>query len=92
MSSRLVALQARRAALQAECALQRDDLQKLHGGIAARAAGADRMIETVRSFAPLIAVGGVAVLVVLGPGRALSVLRRCLAWAPFANQALRLLR
>jgi butyrate kinase len=92
MRSRLVALQARRAALQAECALQRDDLQQLHGGIATRAAGVDRVVETVRSFAPVIAVGGLAVLVALGPGRALSLVRRGLTWAVYANQALRLLR
>jgi hypothetical protein len=92
MSSRLIALQARRAALQAECALQRDDLQQLHGGIAARAQSADRMIATVRSFAPVIAVGGVAVLVALGPGRALGLIRRGLSIWLYANQALRILR
>ena len=92
MSSRLVALQARRAALQAECALQRDDLRLLHGGIAARAESADRVIDTVRSFAPVIAVGGIAVLVALGPGRALNLLRRGLSVWLYANQALRILR
>jgi len=92
MRSRLVALQARRAALQAECALQRDDLRQLHGGIAARAESADRMIDTVRSFAPVIAVGGIAVLVALGPGRALGLLRRGLSVWLYANQALRILR
>jgi uncharacterized coiled-coil protein SlyX len=92
MSSRLVALQARRAALQAECALQRDDLRQLHGGIAARAQSVDRMIETVRSLAPVIAVGGIAVLVALGPGRALSLMRRGLSVWLYANQALRILR
>ena len=92
MNSRLIALQARRAALQAECALQRDDLQQLHGGIAARAESADRIIDTVRSFAPVIAVGGVAVLVALGPGRALGLIRRGLSIWLYANQALRVLR
>ena len=92
MSSRLLALQARRAALQAECALLRDDLRQLHGGIAARAESADRMIDTIRSFAPVIAVGGIAVLVAFGPGRAWGLLRRGLAWTLYANQALRLLR
>jgi hypothetical protein len=92
MSSRLLALQARRAALQAECALQRDDLQQLHDGIAARAVGVDRTIETVRSLAPVIAIGGVALLVALGPGRAARLVRRGLAWTLYANQALRLIR
>jgi len=92
MRSRLVALQARRAALQAECALQRDDLQQLHDGIAARAVGVDRTIERVRSLAPVIAIGGVALLVALGPGRATGLVRRGLAWAVYASQALRLIR
>jgi len=92
MRSRLVALQARRAALQAECALQRDDVRQLHDGIAARAENADRMIETVRSFVPVIAVGGIAVLVALGPARALSLLRRGFTVALYTNQALRLIR
>jgi len=72
--------------------LQRDDLRQLHGGIAARAEGVDRMIDTVRSFAPVIAVGGLAALVALGPGRALGLLRRGLSIWLYANQALRLIR
>jgi hypothetical protein len=92
MSSRLVALRARRAALQAECALQRDDVQQLGGSIASRAESVDRMIDTVRSFAPVVAVGGIAVLVALGPGRALGLLRRGLSVWLYANQALRILR
>lgn len=92
MSSRLKALTARRTALQAECAVQRDDMHLLYGGIEGRVARVDRAIETVRSFAPVIAAGSIAVLFVLGPGRALVLLRRGLAVVLYANQALRLLR
>jgi butyrate kinase len=92
VSSRLVALQARRAALQAECALHRDDVRLVYGGMAARAEKVDRTIDAVRSFAPVIAVGGIAVLIALGPGRALRLLRRGLSFGVYANQALRLIR
>jgi hypothetical protein len=92
VSSRLAALQARRAALQAECALHRDDVRLLYGGITARAEKVDRTIDTVRRLAPFIAVGGIAVLVALGPGRALNLLRRGLSVGVYANQALRILR
>ena len=92
MSSRLDALTARRTALQAECAAQRDDMQLLYGGIEGKLARVDRTIEAVRRLAPVIAAGGIAVLVVLGPGRALGLLRRALSVAVYANQALRLLR
>jgi hypothetical protein len=92
MSSRLKALTARRTALQAECAAQRDDMQLLYGGIEGRVARVDRAIVTIRNLAPVIAVGGIAVLVVLGPGRALGLLRQGLSVAIYANHAFRLLR
>lgn len=92
MSARLTALTARRLALQADCAQQRDDIAELYGGIENRATRVDRTIETVRGLAPLVAIGGLAMLLVLGPGRALRLLRRGLAVAVYANQALRILR
>lgn len=92
MSARLAALTARRRALQADCAQQRYEIVELYGGIANRAIRVDRTIETVRSLAPLLAIGGLAMLLVLGPGRALRLLRRGLAVAVYANQALRILR
>lgn len=92
MSQRLEALIARRMALQAECALQRDDVRQLYGGIEGTAVRADRAIEVVRRFTPLIAVGGAAVLFALGPGRALRLLRNGLSVALYANQARQLFR
>jgi hypothetical protein len=92
VNSHLKALTARRTALQAECAAQRDDLHLLYGGIEGRLSRVDRAIESVRRFAPVIAAGSIAVLFVLGPGRAVVLLRRGLSVALYANQALRLLR
>ena len=92
MSARLAALKARRIALQAHCARQRDEMQQLYGGIEIRVARVDRTIETVRSLAPAIVAGGVAVLFLLGPGRALRLLRHGFEFALYASQALRFLR
>jgi hypothetical protein len=92
MTTRLEVLTARRVALQVDCAQQRDDMQLLYGGIEDRVARVDRAIETVRSLAPAIVAAGVAVLFVLGPGRALRLLRHGLEVALYANQALRFLR
>lgn len=92
MSGRLAALTARRQALQADCAQQRQEIVELYSGIESRTTRVDRTIETVRSVAPLIAIGGFAILVVLGPGRALRLLRRGLSVAVYVNQALRILR
>ena len=55
MSSRLAALTARRRALQAQCALQRDDLHTLYAGIESRTNRVDQVITTVRSLSPVLA-------------------------------------
>jgi len=47
----------------------------------------DRMVETVRSLAPVIAVGGVVVMFALGPRRVLGLVRRDFTIALYANQA-----
>jgi hypothetical protein len=91
MNSRLVALTARRSALQAECALQRDDIARTYGEIAGGAARVDRAINTVRRLTPLLVVIGAGVLLALGPGRALALLSRGLTLGLFAQKARRLL-
>lgn len=91
MSDRLAELTARRRALQAQCALQRDDVQTLYAGIESRTSRVDRVIETARSLTPLVAVGGLVLLVAMGPQRALRVVRRGLTMALYANQARRTL-
>jgi len=90
VSERLAELTARRRALQARCALQRDDVQTLYAGIEQRTARVDRVIGVARSLTPLVAVGGVVVLLAMGPHRALLLVRRGLAVALYAVQARRM--
>ena len=90
MSDRLAALTARRRALQAQCALQREDVQVLYAGIERRTARVDRVIDVARSLTPLVAVGGMVVLLAMGPHRALLLVRRGLAIALYAIQARRM--
>jgi len=92
VSSRLVALTARRAALQAECALQRDDAALAYDGIEQGAARVDRAVMTVRRLAPLLLVVGAVGLLALGPARVLSLGRRALTLGLYASHARRLLR
>lgn len=91
MSSRLVALTARRAALQAECALQRDDAAQSYAEIEQGTMRVDRVIGTVRRLTPLLVVAGAGVLLVVGPVRALSLVSRGIALGLYAQQARRLL-
>jgi hypothetical protein len=90
MSDRLTELTARRRALQARCALQRDDVKMLYAGIEHRTARVDRVIDVARSLTPLVAVGGVVMLIAMGPHRALLLVRRGLAVALYAVQARRM--
>ena len=62
MTSRLVALTARRAALQAECALQRHDIARTYGEIASGTARVDRAISAVQRLTPLLVEIGAGVL------------------------------
>jgi hypothetical protein len=91
MNSRLLALGARRAALQAECSLQRDDAARNFGEIADGAARVDQVIGTARRLAPLLVLAGASVLLALGPARALSLLSRGLTIGHIAQRARRLL-
>ena len=91
MSSRLVALTARRAALQAECALQRDDAVQAYAGIASGAERIDGVVAVLRRLTPVLIVGGVVVVVALGPARAISLARRGVTLAIYALQARSLL-
>jgi len=92
VSSRLVALTARRAALQAECALQRDDAAQAYAGIESGAARIDRAVAVLRRLTPVFIVGGVVVVVALGPARAINLARRGVTLAIYALQARSLLR
>jgi len=92
VSSRLVALTARRAALQAECALQRDDAVEAYAGIASGAERIDRVVLVLRRLTPVFIVGGVVVMVALSPSRAIALARRGITLAMYALQARSLLR
>jgi len=87
MSDRLAELTARRRALQVRCALQREDVQTLYAGIERRTARVDRVIDVARSLTPLVAVGGVVMVLAMGPHRALLLARRGLAIALYSLQA-----
>jgi hypothetical protein len=91
MSSRLVALTARRAALQAECALQRDDAVQAYAEITQATMRVDRVVATVRRLTPLLLIAGAGVLIAVGPARALSLVSRGFALRLYAQQARRLL-
>ena len=91
MSSRLAALTARRAALQAECAQQRDGAALAYGEIEQSVARVDRVVATVRRLTPFLVVGGAVALLVIGPSRVLPLLRRGVALSMYAREARRLL-
>jgi len=91
MSSRLAVLTARRAALQAECALQREGATLAYGEIEQSVARVDRVVATVRRLTPLLVAAGAIGLLVIGPSRVLSLLRRGVAVSLYAREARRLL-
>jgi hypothetical protein len=92
MSSRLVALAARRAALQAECALQRDDAIQAYAVIASDAGRVDRVVAALRRLTPVFVAGGIVVIIAIGPTRAIALVRRGVTFAMYALQARSLLR
>lgn len=73
MNRRLLALTARRAALQAQCGLQRDDLREALGSIQAGTARVDRIVEAGRRMGPIVIVVGIFVALMVGPRRVLAV-------------------
>ncbi len=91
MSERLRALTARRAALEAEVALQRDEVTESYRSIAGTAARADQAVASVRRLGPWLVLAGVVGLAALGPARAVSLLRRGLTLGLYATQARRLI-
>lgn len=92
MSTRLELLAARRRLLQLQCAVQRGEIAATQAGIDAGAARADRVIGVAQRFTPLLLVAGAALLLALGPGRALGLVRQGLVAATLANRAARLMR
>ena len=92
MSAHLEQLVAHRRQLQLRCAVQRGEIAGIQAGIDAGAARADRVIAVAQRFTPLLLVTGVALVLAIGPGRALGLVRQGLLAATIANRAARLLR
>jgi hypothetical protein len=92
MSTHLEQLAARRRLLQSRCAVQRGEIAETQAEIDAGAARADRVIAVARRLTPLLLVGGALILVAIGPGRALGLVRQGLVAATIASRAVRLLR
>ena len=92
MSTRLEQLAARRRLLQLQCAVQRGEIAEIQAGIDAGAARADRIIAVAQRFTPLLVAAGAVLVLALGPGRALGLVRQGLVAATIANRAARLMR
>jgi hypothetical protein len=92
MSTHFEQLATRRRQLQLRCAVQRGEIAETQAGIDAGAARADRLIAVAQRFTPLLLVAGVAVVLAVGPGRALGFARQGLVAAAIASRAARLLR
>ena len=92
MNRRLSALTARRAALQAECALHREDAAQALARVEAGTARVDHILDVGRRLGPVLVVGGLAVVLVAGPQRLLAVVRRAMTWGVYAANAFRLIR
>jgi hypothetical protein len=67
--------------------LQRDEIRLLYAGMEFRAARADRAVAQARRVAPLIAVGGMVVVLAFRPRRVLGIVRRGLTIALYALSA-----
>jgi len=94
MSERRRELAARREALLAEAALQRDVLGQTAGDIEQRLAGLDRGIDLARRAIkhPLVLAGGIAFVTLVGPRKLLRVAGRSAVIFQTGRRVLRLLR
>ena len=92
MSSRLTELTAHRVALQAQCAAERAAIANSHSSVLHQTVRIDQAIASLRRLTPMLVIGGIVVIVALGPARAFGLAKRGLRTAFYANQALRILR
>lgn len=93
-SDRAVLLAQRRSALRARCTIQRTQLAATTRHIQARLGGIDRGIDALRRYAarPLVIVGGVALLALIGPRRVAGWVGRGAVLLATGKRVLRLLR
>jgi len=94
MTERTITLAQRRTALLAHCAVQRAQLAQTVNQIEARLESVDRGINAVRRYAaqPLLVVGSIALLVVVGPKRLFQWASRGLVLFTTGRRVMRLLR
>jgi hypothetical protein len=94
MSDRLLQLAARREALRAESALQRDHMGGLAREIRTRLSGIDRSIDVVRTVAakPAVIAGAVAVLALIGPRRLIRIAGRSAMFLTAGSRVIKMLR
>ena len=92
MSPTLAERTAMRIDLQEQASAERRELRQAWADVEHDVQPVDRFAETVRRLAPLAAVAGIVVMIVVGPAKALVVARRGLAVAMAAREAMRLLR
>ncbi|HEY8539374.1 MAG TPA: YqjK family protein [Steroidobacteraceae bacterium] len=94
MSERERELAARRAALLAESAMQREQFTHLAHDLEMRLAGIDRGIRAARALAkkPIVIVGAIALIALIGPKRLLRFATRGAALIATGRRVTRLLR
>jgi YqjK-like protein len=94
MSVRELELAARRDALRAESALQRDHMDGLARDIKERLSGIDRGIEIARTVAakPGVIAGAIAVVALIGPRRLLSIAGRSAMFLTTGSRVMKMLR
>jgi YqjK-like protein len=94
MTDRQLELVARREALRAETARQREHMDALARDIQARLSGIDRSIDMVRTVAakPLVIAGAIAVVALVGPRRLLSIAGRGAMFLTTGGRVLKMLR
>jgi YqjK-like protein len=94
MSERAITLAQRRSALRTHCAVQRGELATAVSEIQSRLGAVDRGIHMMRRYAapPILVVGGIALLVILGPRRLVRWLGRGAVFLTAGRRVMRLLR
>jgi len=94
MSARLEQLAAKREALRAQSALQRDHLVDNVRDIETRLAGIDRGVEIARRIIkhPIVLAGGIALVALIGPRKLLNVASRSALVFSTGRRVMRMLR
>lgn len=94
MSARLEQLAAKRAALRAQSAAQREHLVDSVRDVETHLAGIDRGIEVARSVIkhPLVLAGGIALVALLGPRKILNFVSRGALFLATGRRVMRLIR